>query len=295
MNWIRLYTDLLDDTKIFNLTANQFKIWIFTLLLAREINDNGRLSGVNLASIGRRFRIKRASIERAFSVYLELKMLHKEKKGNEEIYVVTNWKKRQYESDNVTKRVNKYRKMKRYKNVSETFSESESESETDNINKSAVSGIPKSINNTKSDQKKKSGADMPEAADDFEFFIREKHKDITGKSLNSNNQTNIQTIEELRNYPIEIINIAADITKRRGGKGLKYLLRVVETEYNNPDNYIKSREKMIHHCTKDGAAIHKFSLKHNNGKFDQDPEYGFYMCLKCRKQWNSFGEIKCRE
>ena len=135
---------------------------------------------------------------------------------------------------------------------------------------------------------------MPDAAvtvKDFESFIKNIHKFITGKTLNLNNQNNIEAIKELKNYPVKIINIAAKISRSQGGKGLKYLLTVVKGEYRNYKNFNKSSEKIIHKCIPNGAAIHKFSLNETKDQFQDPPRYGFYMCMHCKEIWLTFEDI----
>lgn len=129
MKWFRLYSEIIDDTKIQELTNLEFKIWIFTLAYASEINQEGSLNSDSLEKISWRFRIKTENIRRTFSKFIALKMIDTDSEGK---YYVTNWKSRQYKSDNVTIRVQKHRDMKRYRNVTVTPSEAEADTETDN-------------------------------------------------------------------------------------------------------------------------------------------------------------------
>ena len=41
MRWFRLYSEIIDDVKLQNLTSSEFKIWIFLLAYACEINKDG--------------------------------------------------------------------------------------------------------------------------------------------------------------------------------------------------------------------------------------------------------------
>jgi len=125
MKWFRLYTDILDDVKMKQLTALEFNFWIKLMALCSELDEHseytGRLSGVTAASIGWRLRVKRASCERYLSKFKQLGMVHKE---NGE-YVLSNWAERQFKSDN------SYERVKRFRNVTVTANETAPDTDTD--------------------------------------------------------------------------------------------------------------------------------------------------------------------
>lgn len=104
MNWLRLYTDILDDEKIAQLSDNQYKIFTFLMLMACENESSGTITQDQQA-IAWRLRIP---LHRIKSAVEKLKSLNIISIENNNITFI-NWSKRQYKSDNINERVKRYR------------------------------------------------------------------------------------------------------------------------------------------------------------------------------------------
>ena len=110
MEWLRLYTDILDDEKIAQLSDNQYRIFTFLMLMASE-NDLGGVVTQSHKAIAWRLRMPVNRIKSAIEKLEALNIISNE---NNTITFL-NWHKRQYKSDNSTERV------KRFRNKKETF------------------------------------------------------------------------------------------------------------------------------------------------------------------------------
>lgn len=104
MKWFRLYTEIRDDPKMWELTDLQFRIFINLLCLASEQDKNGSVFG-HPSAISWSIRCDRRAFDRATKTLIEHNIL-KEIDGGFEII---NWRKRQFISDDINSRVRKYR------------------------------------------------------------------------------------------------------------------------------------------------------------------------------------------
>jgi len=131
MKWFRVYSEIIDDPKLKELNDFEFRVWFLMLAYACEKGELGHLKGATTDSLAWRLRVKKNIMSRVLDKLLRLKLISKDK----EEYYVTNWKKRQYASDNVTERVQKHRAdetlQKRYRNVTETANETPPEPDTE--------------------------------------------------------------------------------------------------------------------------------------------------------------------
>jgi hypothetical protein len=105
MDWLRLYVDILDDPKMKKLNDKTFKIFIFLMLFARELDENGVINKP-LCDVAWRLRMKEAPLKYALEYLSSLGIIS----YNSEQIQFINWSKRQYKSDNVTERVQRFRK-----------------------------------------------------------------------------------------------------------------------------------------------------------------------------------------
>ena len=119
MAWLRLYTDVAHDPKVQRLSPALFKFWITILCLAKE--NNGVVPSVSDVSFVSHRRPKRTRTE--LQLLTEAGLLDATSDG----LVPHNWSGRQYKSDDVTARVQRFRE--RSSNVSETPPETETETE----------------------------------------------------------------------------------------------------------------------------------------------------------------------
>jgi len=147
MNWFRMYSEILDDPKIRRLRDSRKK-WIFVglLCMASESKIRGKILidediPYTTEEIAERLQVDTEFFEQTLQELQQLKMIEVQDSG---VIVISNWHKRQFSSDNSTKRVKRYREKKkqekcdvtetlqqRFENVSETPPDTESESDTE--------------------------------------------------------------------------------------------------------------------------------------------------------------------
>jgi len=105
-----MYSELIDDPKIKELNDREFKIWVFLLCLACDCDANGYLKDYDFEKLSWRFRMKPKQLQSTINKLIELNMVS----IDNNIFYITHWKLRQYMSDDVAKRVQKHRDVKRY-------------------------------------------------------------------------------------------------------------------------------------------------------------------------------------
>jgi hypothetical protein len=127
--WFRLYTEVLNDPKVQNLSDRLFRAWINLLCVASKYR--GVLPEIEELAFLLRIKPAKATVLleelRAVGLFDEI----------DGRIVPHNWKGRQYESDNSTLRVQRFRKAKR--NVSDAVSETAPETDTDSDTEVAMS------------------------------------------------------------------------------------------------------------------------------------------------------------
>lgn len=117
MQWFRLYGDMIEDSKIGTLTDAQFRTWIEVLCLACIAENFGN---TNMTVAEAEWKLRR-NVSETFQELLNRGLVTVEKEKGRDTIRVPKWKKRQFQSDNVTERVQKHRKTKRYSNDDEPF------------------------------------------------------------------------------------------------------------------------------------------------------------------------------
>lgn len=127
MKWFRLYDEITEDSKIIQLSDQEFRVWILTLCHAsKQVVRGYYSSSKSLVSLLKgEMNCKSKSIESAFQKLESLGMI---KLNNESIQIV-NWNKRQFRSDDVSERVKRYRNVTR--NVTETPSDTDTDTDKD--------------------------------------------------------------------------------------------------------------------------------------------------------------------
>lgn len=141
--WFRFYVEAVADRKLLRLTPGQRWLWVCVLAAARQSPEAGQVllapgipvtEGELAHAAGLREREASAGIDEM----IRLGML--ERDG--ETLVVTNWKERQFESDDVTARTAKHRSNEQGRNVptlpEETPPETETETEPERARKRAT-------------------------------------------------------------------------------------------------------------------------------------------------------------
>jgi DNA-binding Lrp family transcriptional regulator len=136
MEWVRLYTDILDDEKISKISDFSYKIFTFLLLLCREREAEGEIN-MTVSDIAWRFRLPENKVKRAVDELLTIGII-----SSISPITITKWESRQYKSDNVSERVKRFRQknetlhetlQNKKCNVIETETETETE-QKQNIN-----------------------------------------------------------------------------------------------------------------------------------------------------------------
>lgn len=118
--WFRCYCDLYRNRKLRNVSETFQLRYMWFLALHKE----GKLVGAPISDIAWELRLTEQEVSDSLSALIEARLLLSDRtpKG---------WGDRQYVSDNSTGRVKKHREVKRFRNVSETPSETETETETE--------------------------------------------------------------------------------------------------------------------------------------------------------------------
>ena len=119
--WLRLYTDILTSRKVMTLEPELFKSWVIILALAKE--GDGLLPSVEDIAFG--LRTSTVEAQRLTEELVKRGLLDSDGKN----ITPHNWHTRQFQSDNSTERVQRFRNNER--NVSETSPETEADTETE--------------------------------------------------------------------------------------------------------------------------------------------------------------------
>jgi len=117
MPWFRMYWEMLDDPKIGTLDDATFRTWVEILCLACEAGNSGNTDLTVTETSWKLRRDVTVTVEKL--LHVGVVTLQKRFNGDETIFV-TQWKKRQYQSDSSTLRV-KIHREKRSSNGDETF------------------------------------------------------------------------------------------------------------------------------------------------------------------------------
>jgi hypothetical protein len=104
MQWFRVYNEILDDPKVAKMDGETFRCFIYLLAISSEQETDGIID-MSISDISWRIRIPINTLEAAIAYFLENNILKKENGS----FIITNWKKRQFASDNSANRVLKYR------------------------------------------------------------------------------------------------------------------------------------------------------------------------------------------
>jgi hypothetical protein len=105
--WLRLYTEILHDPKIRGLSADEFRGWIFTLLIAKEHDQNGMLPDEETIIFALRVQLR--SWHRLRGVLLRRGLLDRLQTTEGERFKIHGWEARQYKSDTSADRMKRYR------------------------------------------------------------------------------------------------------------------------------------------------------------------------------------------
>lgn len=129
MKWLRLYHEARNDAKLESLTDAQFRVWFRLLCFANEQPERGAIQGMDDELLA--VEVARGDTDLLHATLERLERLRIIQRGDGVEFV--NWKKRNFESDNVTDRVRRHREtfQKRSSNDDETPPDTDSDSEPD--------------------------------------------------------------------------------------------------------------------------------------------------------------------
>ena len=107
MRWFRLYTELIDDPKQSKMDDKTFRTFILLLCLANELDQDGVIN-LSEKDIAWRLRCSKKQVESAIDFLKNNSILSN---GSGPIEFI-NWKKRNFKSDDIGLRVQRYRNKK---------------------------------------------------------------------------------------------------------------------------------------------------------------------------------------
>jgi len=138
--WLRLYTEIKNDRKLRRLPPGQRWLWIVIMTIAKESPRSGWLLlsknvPVTLEDLADEADISIEETEAGMNSFTVQEMIE----NVDGIWHLTNWEKRQYESDSSTERVRRHREntkqntmlQKRYGNVTVTPPDTDTDTDTD--------------------------------------------------------------------------------------------------------------------------------------------------------------------
>ena len=150
MQWFRVYSEILDDPKVAKMDGETFRCFVYLLALSSELGNNGIIN-MSVSDISWRIRIPVNTLEQAIAYFVKNNILTKE----DDSFVITNWKKRQFASDDIGQRVKRYREKQR--NVTSNVIDTDTDTDTD----TEKTHVAKNGNDANINKKKES---------DFEVF-----------------------------------------------------------------------------------------------------------------------------
>ena len=129
MKWFRMYDEIMDDPKLSDYSDKEK--WVLVQIFCAVNRSAERGKWCYSVSKLARFIHQKESFLSAFISKIFQDGIIKWNGQEQGSFFVTNWNKRQYESDDVAKRVRKHREMKRFGNVTETPSDTDTDTESD--------------------------------------------------------------------------------------------------------------------------------------------------------------------
>lgn len=106
MKWFRLYNEIIDDQKVWDLSDSEFKAWVGVLCLASKAEAGGDTK-LTVSETAWKLRLD-VSVTLQKLIDRNLVTLRTNGDGVETVFV-PKWKKRQFQSDSSTERVRKHR------------------------------------------------------------------------------------------------------------------------------------------------------------------------------------------
>lgn len=247
--WLRLYTEVTRDRKLRRLPVSYRWIWITILCMAKESPDPGKLLlsegvPVEIEDIADEAAVDMEEVKKAIDIFINQKMVHKE----DGILVITNWGKRQFESDNSTQRWRKWyerqkannnqtldqTEVKQKSNVGQTFSDTDTDIQiqSNNINN----------NSSSSSSSQESNVGQTFDDDDDDEFI--KIKGIYEENFGQAKPLVIQRIRELlAYYGTDLMTQAIYIAVQNKAGGIRYIEKTLSDWEKNGIKNINDLEQ----------------------------------------------------
>ena len=122
MKWFRLYDELIDDSKVHDMTDSEFRVFIYLMCLANRQKVRGVIP-LKPTQISRTLRLHTNRVKPAIETFQKMGIIAVEN-SNPQISFI-NWDKRQFISDDI------YGRVKRYRNKKETLPDTDTDTDTD--------------------------------------------------------------------------------------------------------------------------------------------------------------------
>lgn len=122
MDWFRSYHEMLNDPKLDDFTDAQIGIWTKLLCSASQQTQRGYIELKTtkksaMHALASNLKTRTDRLATALELFSDRKMVTYDLDAKEGWVHITNWNKRQFESDSSTPRVRKHREKKRFSNV----------------------------------------------------------------------------------------------------------------------------------------------------------------------------------
>jgi len=135
VKWFRVWTDVRDDVKMLQLSDYEFRMWIYLLSYASDVNALSGHFQITFKLLSLHFHQRFNLFSRAIETFQRLGLIAVDK---DDYITITNWNKRQFKSDDNYSRVIKHRALTSKRNVSETELKrpqiTDTDTDTDNTN-----------------------------------------------------------------------------------------------------------------------------------------------------------------
>lgn len=142
MQWFRIYNEILDDPKIAKMDGDTFRCFVYLLAVVSEQESEGILE-MSVEDAAWRMRISPEILSEAILYMVNNKIIRKDKNK----IIIINWGKRQFASDDVSKRVKRYRQKQGNVtgNVTSNVIDTDTDTDTDTEKNKDVFVLPEWI------------------------------------------------------------------------------------------------------------------------------------------------------
>jgi len=248
VKWFRLYSEMMDDPKMSELSPTDFQIFIYLLCLACELEKKGSID-LPLSQISYKIRRKPHQIETVLERLSSLKIIEMNHNG----FRFINWNKRQFQSDNVNERVRKHRSGNVTRNVTKPFLETlhetapdtDTETETDNNPRKSPPGKADALNSEIAKDDRKPVSDNKHfsvSSGEYAIAIEEIGKRIAKHFPDVWKWIQIQLRKKVHPYSVQGVLTEAEPYLESSKSPFAYLEAVMKTKGPNYKAKIAERE-----------------------------------------------------